>query len=52
MPKEMDFNEVDQNFVSAVADKRNKIPRKSLNYRTPLEVFLSYIDESHLSSLN
>ena len=52
LPKEMDFNEVDQNFVSAVADKRNKIPRKSLNYRTPLEVFLSYIDESHLSSLN
>lgn len=52
LPKKMDFNEVDHNFVSAVADKRNKIPRKSLNYRTPLEVFLSYIDESHLSSLN
>ncbi|BAM48448.1 hypothetical protein AXY_23160 [Amphibacillus xylanus NBRC 15112] len=36
----------------SAADKRNQIPRKSLNYRTPLEVFMSYIDESHLSSLN
>ena len=31
----------DQSFVSSVADKRNTIPRKSLNYQTPLEVFLS-----------
>lgn len=51
LPKEMDFNQVDQAFVSAVADKRNQIPRKSLNYQTPLEVFLSYMNESHLSSL-
>lgn len=51
LPKEMDFNQVDQTFVSAVADKRNQIPRKSLNYQTPLEVFLSYMNESHLSSL-
>ena len=51
LPKEMDFNQVDQAFVSAVADKRNQIPRKSLNYRTPMEVFLSYINDSHLSSL-
>ncbi|HLR59439.1 MAG TPA: IS30 family transposase, partial [Pseudogracilibacillus sp.] len=34
-----------------VADKRNQIPRKSLNYQTPLEVFSSYINDSHLSSL-
>lgn len=27
----MDFNQVDQTIVSAVADKRNQIPRKSLN---------------------
>ncbi|WP_208559100.1 IS30 family transposase [Marinilactibacillus kalidii] len=51
LPKEMDFNLVDQNFVSGVADRRNRIPRKSLNYQTPLEVFLSYIDGSYLSSL-
>lgn len=51
LPKEMDFNQVDQSFVSSVADKRNNIPRKSLNYQTPLEVFLSYMSEDILSSL-
>ncbi|MBT2733047.1 IS30 family transposase, partial [Carnobacterium sp. ISL-102] len=43
--------QVDQSFVSSVADKRNTIPRKSLNYQTPLEVFLSYMNEDVLSSL-
>lgn len=51
LPKEMDFNQIDQAFVSSVANKRNNIPRKSLGYQTPLEVFLSYLDESILSSL-
>ncbi|MGO4942223.1 IS30 family transposase [Ruoffia tabacinasalis] len=51
LPKEMDFNQVDQSFVSAVASLRNRIPRKSLDYQTPLEVFLSYINEKQLSSL-
>ncbi|MFC3633546.1 IS30 family transposase [Enterococcus rivorum] len=49
--KTMDFNQVDQAFVSAVASKRNHIPRKSLKYQTPLEVFLSYVNDKHLSSL-
>ncbi|MGX7156337.1 IS30 family transposase, partial [Enterococcus rivorum] len=35
----------------AVASKRNHIPRKSLKYQTPLEVFLSYVNDKHLSSL-
>ena len=48
LPKEMDFNKVEQLFVSAVADKENQIPRKSLNYQTPLEVFSSLINDSHL----
>lgn len=51
LPKTMDFNQVDQAFVSAVASKRNHIPRQSLNYRTPIEVFLSYINEKQLSNL-
>lgn len=51
LPKEMDFNQIDQNFVSAVADKRNRVPRKSLKYQAPLEVFLSYVDGIRLSSL-
>ena len=46
--KNMDFNDVDQYFVSSVAHRRNSIPRKSLNYKTPLEVFLSYLDENEL----
>lgn len=52
LPKDMDFNEVDQSFISTVADKRNNIPRKSLNYRTPLEAFLSHLNGADLSSLN
>lgn len=51
LPKEMDFNQVDQSFVSAVASVRNQIPRKSLHYQTPLEVFLKYINEWELSNL-
>lgn len=43
LPKAMDFNSVDPAFIDAVADKRNRIPRKSLKYRTPLEVFQEYI---------
>ena len=51
LPKGMDFNQVDQRFVSSIVHKRNTIPRKSLHYQTPLEVFLSYLDEAVLSSL-
>ncbi|MFC3635610.1 IS30 family transposase [Enterococcus rivorum] len=51
LPKTMDFNQVDQAFVSAVASKRNHIPRKSLNYKTPLEVFMKYMDDDTLSSI-
>ena len=41
----MDFNEVSQEFISSVALRRNKIPRKSLNYKTPLEVFIENVPE-------
>jgi len=51
LAKGMDFSCVDQSFVSAVADKRNNIPRKSLGFRTPLEVLTDYVDERVLSSL-
>src|SRR5699024_2782196 len=43
LPKQMDFNEVSQEFITSVATRRNKIPRKSLNYKTPLEVFLDNV---------
>lgn len=51
LPKETDFNQVDQSFVSGIASIRNKILRKSLQYQTPLEVFLTYINEWELSNL-
>ncbi|MDQ2047951.1 IS30 family transposase, partial [Enterococcus faecium] len=51
LPKNMDFNQVDQAFISSVANKRNNIPRKSLDYQTPLKVFMSYMNEDILSSL-
>ncbi|HAP6048132.1 TPA: IS30 family transposase, partial [Enterococcus faecium] len=49
--KAMDFNKVSETFIQSVASKRNHIPRKSLHYRTPLEVFLSYVGKDDLSSL-
>ena len=43
LPKQMDFTNISQNYLSAIADKRNRIPRKSLNYQIPYQVFLSYL---------
>lgn len=50
--KEMDFNQVDQPFISTVADKRNHIPRKSMDYCRPLEAFMSHLNGVELSSLS
>ena len=51
LPKQMDFNEVDESFIQSIASKRNNIPRKSLNYKTPIEVLLSHICKEELSNL-
>ncbi len=55
LPKEMDFNPVSQDYISEVALRRNNIPRKSLNYKTPTECFMDhveqYLDESIMSRL-
>ncbi|HGP0303666.1 TPA: IS30 family transposase, partial [Enterococcus faecium] len=51
LPKSMDFREVNQTCISSVSNQRNHIPRKSLNYRTPIEIFLSYVQEAFYSSL-
>ncbi len=37
-------------LVTQLMHRRNNIPRKSLNYRTPLEVFMSYVTEEQLST--
>ena len=47
LPKQMDLNEVEEYFIQSIASTRNNIPRKSLNYKTPLEVFLSYVDKRY-----
>lgn len=44
LTKGMDFNTVSQSFIETIASKRNNIPRKSLNFQTPLEVFMKHID--------
>lgn len=45
LPKEMDFRSVLQEHISSVALRRNNIPRKSLDYQTPIECFMSHMDE-------
>lgn len=51
LKKAMDFTNVPESFIQSIASRRNHIPRRSLNYRTPLEVFLGYMNEENLSSL-
>ena len=43
LPKQTDFNEMDESFIQSVASFRNHIPRKSLNYKTPVEVLVENI---------
>ena len=41
LPKQMDFTTISQKYLSAISDKRSRIPKKLLNYQTPYQVFLS-----------
>lgn len=50
LPKQTDFNELDEEFRQAVSHRRNRIPRKFLNYRTPLEVFLEHVSQAMYGS--
>jgi len=51
LPKEMDFNLVSQEQISDVALQRNNIPRKSLNYQTPIECFMNHVDKNFDNSM-
>src|SRR5690625_4296474 len=51
LPKEMDFNSVPQEQISNVALQRNNIPRKSLNYQTPIECFMNHVDKNFDKSM-
>ena len=46
--KDLDFTNLPDEFVKAVALHRNSIPRKSLGYKTPLEVFMNYVTAEQL----
>ncbi len=52
LDKELDFNLVTDDHIISVAQKINHRPRKSLVYRTPLEVFMSFIEDDKLVQLN
>ncbi|MRH09987.1 IS30 family transposase, partial [Lactobacillus reuteri] len=49
LSKKLDFCYLPDELVTQLMHRRNNIPRKSLNYRTPLEVFLSRVTEEQLS---
>ncbi|PMB81847.1 IS30 family transposase [Limosilactobacillus pontis] len=50
LSKKLDFRHLPDELVTQLMYRRNNIPRKSLNYRTPLEVFLSYVTDEQLSA--
>lgn len=50
LSKKLDFRHLPNELVAQLMHRRNNIPRKSLNYRTPLEVFMSYVTEEQLST--
>lgn len=50
LSKRLDFRNLPDELVIQLMQRRNNIPRKSLNYRTPLEVFLSHVTDEQLST--
>lgn len=46
--KDLDFTNLPDEFVKAVALRRNNIPRKSLGYKTPCEVLLEHVTSDDL----
>ena len=50
LTKRKDFTGLSQAFISSVTHYRNSIPRKSLNYKTPIQVLTEYL--THMTNLN
>lgn len=46
LKKGMDFRSLPDELIQQIMTRRNNIPRKSLNYQTPLEVFMKHITDS------
>lgn len=51
LPKDMDFNPVSQAYISEVVCRRNNIPRKSLNYQTPVECLMKQVGQKYDDSI-
>ncbi|MCT2872831.1 IS30 family transposase, partial [Limosilactobacillus fermentum] len=45
LTKDRDLRNLPDELVNQLMSKRNRIPRKSLDYRTPYEVFMEHITE-------
>ena len=42
LPKTMDFTRIKDSYIRRVAGKRNQVPRKSLDHKTPQETYNTY----------
>lgn len=47
--KQLDLRHLPDALITQLIHRRNNIPRKSLHYHTPLEIFLSYITDEQLA---
>ncbi|MGJ3727973.1 IS30 family transposase, partial [Limosilactobacillus fermentum] len=45
LTKDRDLRNLPDELVNQLMSKRNRIPRKSLDYRTPYEVLMEHITE-------
>ena len=50
LTKQLDFRNLPDELVIQLMSKRNNLPLKSLGYRTPYEVFMSYVTDEQLFS--
>ncbi|MGK4107294.1 IS30 family transposase [Limosilactobacillus vaginalis] len=50
LSKRLDFRNLPDELITQLMHRRNNIPRKSLNYHTPLEEFLSHVTDKQLST--
>ncbi|MCC4339313.1 IS30 family transposase, partial [Limosilactobacillus reuteri] len=50
LTKQLDFRNLPDELVTQLMNKRNNLPRKSLGYRAPYEVFMSYVTDEQLFS--
>ena len=48
LSKDLDFRNLSDWFLQSVASRRNHIPRKSLDYLTPLEAFLKHVTDEQM----